>query len=294
LPRKSVLKPEPTGAEPVSIARPMLQRLATAGILTPIAVYVVLYLPTAYFALLMAVVVCLGAYEWSGFIGLRRAFWRWTYVSVVAVCLLSSWFVIAPTWNLVLLAIAAVWWIVVALVLPRIGQVETNSRIEPWLILVGLVVLVPPWIALMRLHDLGYAGPWLVMSLMMLIWIADSVAYFSGRRWGRRKLAPVLSPGKTWAGVYGALIGALLWGSLLVVHLSLSPSGSLLLLLLCASTALLSIVGDLFESLLKRRRGLKDAGSMLPGHGGVLDRIDSMTAAAPLFALGLLWLEKGL
>jgi phosphatidate cytidylyltransferase len=104
----------------------------------------------------------------------------------------------------------------------------------------------------------------------------------------------VLSPGKTWAGVYGALIGALVWGLLLVAHLPLSPGGGLLLLLLCASTALLSIVGDLFESLLKRRRGLKDAGSILPGHGGVLDRIDSMTAAAPLFALGLLWLEKGL
>lgn len=272
----------------------MLQRLATAGVLTPIVVYVVLYLPTAYFALLMGALVCLGAHEWSGFIGLRRAVWRWTYVAAVAACLLSSWFVIAPVWNVVLLAIAVVWWVVVALMLTRIGHVQTTSAIEPWLIPVGLLVLVPPWIALMRLHDLGYAGPWLVMSLMMLIWIADSVAYFSGRRWGRRKLAPVLSPGKTWAGVYGALIGALVWGLLLVAHLPLSPGGGLLLLLLCASTALLSIVGDLFESLLKRRRGLKDAGSILPGHGGVLDRIDSMTAAAPLFALGLLWLEKGL
>jgi phosphatidate cytidylyltransferase len=272
----------------------MLQRLATAGVLTPIVVYVVLYLPTAYFALLMGALVCLGAHEWSGFIGLRGAVWRWTYVAAVAACLLSSWFVIAPVWNVVLLAIAVVWWVVVALMLTRIGHVETTSAIEPWLIPVGLLVLVPPWIALMRLHDLGYAGPWLVMSLMMLIWIADSVAYFSGRRWGRRKLAPVLSPGKTWAGVYGALIGALVWGLLLVAHLPLSPGGGLLLLLLCASTALLSIVGDLFESLLKRRRGLKDAGSILPGHGGVLDRIDSMTAAAPLFALGLLWLEKGL
>jgi phosphatidate cytidylyltransferase len=278
----------------LSIARPMLQRLLTAGVLTPIVVYVVLYLPTAYLAFLLGALVCLGAHEWSGFIGLRRPAWRWIYVAAVAACLLLSWFLIAAVWNLVLLAIAALWWVAVALTLTRIDHVEATSAIDLWLIPVGLLVLVPPWIALVRLHDLGYAGPWLVMSLLMLIWIADSVAYFSGRRWGRRKLAPVLSPGKTWAGVYGALIGALLWGLLLVAHLPLSASGGALLLLLCAATALLSIVGDLFESLIKRRRGLKDAGSILPGHGGVLDRIDSMTAAAPLFALGLLWLEKGL
>ena len=278
----------------MSIARPMLQRLATAGVLTPIVVYVVLYLPTSYLALLMGALVCVGAHEWSGFIGLRRVSWRWIYVAAVALCLLVSWFVLQSSWNLSVLAIAAAWWVGVAVALTRIGPIESTSAVDAWLVPVGLLVLVPPWIAMMRLHALGDVGPWLVMALMMLIWIADSVAYFSGRRWGRRKLAPALSPGKTWAGVYGALIGAILWGALLVAWLGLSPGGGLLLILLCASTAVLSIVGDLFESLLKRRRGLKDAGSILPGHGGVLDRIDSMTAAAPLFALGLLWLEKGL
>lgn len=278
----------------MSIARPLRQRLVTAGILTPCVVAVVLYLPTSYFAVLMGAIVCLGAFEWSGLVGLRSVPLRSAYVLLVAACLLLSWFAFAPAWNLGLLAIAGAWWIAVAMLLAEIDHTAPISGLDARLIPVGLLVLVPPWVALVRLHSVGDAGPWFVMALMMLIWIADSAAYFSGRLWGRRKLAPLLSPGKTWAGVYGALVGAVVWGAVLVALLRLSSGAGMLLVLLCASSAMLSIVGDLFESLLKRRRGIKDAGSILPGHGGVLDRIDSMTAAAPLFALGILWLGKGL
>jgi phosphatidate cytidylyltransferase len=276
----------------LSIARPLRRRLATAGVLTPLIFIAVLHLPTAYFALLMGAIVCVGAFEWCGFIGLRSALARWAYLALVGICLLLSWFVLPSAINLALLILAAVYWFAVTLALTRVRNVQPVSGIDLWLIPIGLLVLVPPWIAMVRLHGFGAPGPWFVIALMMLIWIADSTAFFSGRRWGKRKLAPVLSPGKTWAGVYGALIGALLWGAVLVLMLRLSPASAVLLLPLCAATALLSIVGDLFESLLKRRRGLKDAGAILPGHGGVLDRIDSMTAAAPLFALGLLWLEN--
>ncbi|MGB5831845.1 MAG: phosphatidate cytidylyltransferase [Thiohalocapsa sp.] len=276
------------------IAHPLQQRLATAGVLTPVVILAVLFLPTAYFSILMGAVVCLGAFEWSGLIGLQLDASRWAYTALVAIGLGLLWFAAVPVWDLYVLAVAGAWWVATALALTRIRDVVPKSGFDAWLIPVGLVVLVPPWVAIVRLHRLDHDGPWLVLALMMLIWIADSVAYFSGRRWGRRKLAPVISPGKTRAGVYGALIGAALWGSILVLLLKLSPVSGAFLVLLCVLAALLSVVGDLFESLLKRRRGLKDAGSILPGHGGVLDRIDSMTAAAPLFALGLIWLEKSL
>jgi phosphatidate cytidylyltransferase len=127
----------------------------------------------------------------------------------------------------------------------------------------------------------------LVLTLLVLIWIADSGAYFAGRRWGRRKLAPVVSPGKTREGVYGALAGGLAWGGLAGWWLGLSAGRAAGLVALCLATVLASVVGDLQESLLKRRRGLKDSGRLLPGHGGVLDRIDSLTAGAPVFAVGL-------
>jgi len=278
----------------LSIASPLQQRLVTAGVLTPAVVVAVLLLPTAYFALLMAIVVCLGALEWAEFVGSDARGWRWFYVALVGACLLLLWFIVPRAWDIVVLALAALWWVATAGRLTRVDEVQPTTDVSLGLVPIGLVVLVPPWIAIVGLHAVADNGPWLVLSLMMLIWIADSVAYFAGRQWGHRRLAPALSPGKTLAGVYGALIGASAWGALLVPLLNLPLGRGLLLVLLCALTAALSVVGDLYESLLKRRRGLKDAGSILPGHGGVLDRIDSMTAAAPFFALGLFWLERGL
>lgn len=284
----------PRESEALSIASPLRQRMITAGVLTPAVVLAVLFLPTGYFALLMAAVVCLGALEWADFIGVGTRVERWLYVALVGICLLLLWFVVPPAWERFFLLLAVFWWIAVARSLTKVRKVEPNAGTTLMLVPSGLAVLVPPWIAIVGLHANTDNGPWLVLALMVLIWIADSVAYFSGRRWGQRRLAPALSPGKTLAGVYGALIGAGVWGLLLVSLLGLPLGRGLLLVLLCVLTAALSVVGDLYESLLKRRRGLKDAGSILPGHGGVLDRIDSMTAAAPFFALGLFWLERGL
>lgn len=130
-------------------------------------------------------------------------------------------------------------------------------------------------------------GPLLVLSLLLLIWGADIAAYFAGRRWGRAKLAPVLSPGKTWVGCYAALVTGGCVGLGVALWLGVELGQGLALVSICVLTAAVSIVGDLFESLLKRHRGLKDSGQLLPGHGGMLDRIDSMIAAAPVFTLGL-------
>ena len=284
----------PSEAELSQIAGALKQRLATAGLLIPVIVLAVLLLPTPTFALLMGLIAALAAWEWAGLMGLPGQTQRVAYAVLVVTCLWLLWFAAPRAWDPYWFLLAALWWVGMTVVLIRTSSVERKSGPDPVLIPVGLLVLVTPSIAIIRLHAQGDSGPGLVLALMMLIWIADSAAYFAGKRWGKRKLAPALSPGKTWAGLYGGLIAAGLWGALLVLMLGLAPGQGFLLVALCALTALLSVVGDLLESLLKRQRGLKDAGALLPGHGGVLDRIDSMTAAAPLFVLGLLWLENGL
>jgi phosphatidate cytidylyltransferase len=141
-------------------------------------------------------------------------------------------------------------------------------------------------VAILALHQNGEEGPLLLLFLLVLIWVADSGAYFAGHRWGKRKLAPVISPGKSWEGVYGALVGASLCGAVLAWYQQ-DEAGALWLIPVSVVTVAISVVGDLFESILKRRMDMKDSGNLLPGHGGMLDRIDSLTAAAPVFALGL-------
>ena len=148
------------------------------------------------------------------------------------------------------------------------------------------MVLLPTWLALVLLRHLG---PWALLGIMALVWIADIAAYFTGRAFGRRKLAPQISPGKTWEGAYGAVAGVLIYG--LAVYF-LAGSAVILPVLLLIPTLLVltavSIIGDLFESLLKRQAGIKDSSQLLPGHGGILDRIDSLTSTLPLVTL--LWL----
>ena len=150
-------------------------------------------------------------------------------------------------------------------------------------------MLIPAWASVVALHGVDPGGPQLVISLLILVSVADSGAYFAGRHWGRVKLAPAISPGKTREGVYGALAGSVIF-ALLLAWFRPETGHPALLVLLCLAVTLISVAGDLFESLLKRQAGVKDSGKLLPGHGGVLDRIDSLTAAAPLYLLGLLHL----
>lgn len=268
-------------------------RMLTAGLLAPLVIAAVLMLPTAWFAGLMALFVGLAAWEWSGLAGFDSALARAGYVLSTLICLLLLWDAAPRGLDAFLLACAALWWLALLVRLGLIHRIEPAPPTEPLLLLLGLLVLSAPWLALVHLHGLQGDGPFLALSLLLLIWIADTAAYFSGRRFGRAKLSALLSPGKTRIGVYGGILAAALWGGVLALALGLPVVKGSLLVLICVVTAVMSVVGDLFESLLKRRRGIKDAGSLLPGHGGMLDRIDSTTAAAPIFALGLIWLIGG-
>ena len=275
-------------------ASKLRQRTLTALLVVPLPVMTVLLLPTPYLALCLGLVLIPAAWEWSAMTGIVSHAGRLTYVAAVVLCLLILWQPPLRQWYMHMIAAAVVFWSAVAFLLFRLRTVERKSGPDPMMSAVGLVVLMGPWLAIVHLHAHSSAGPYQVLFLLVLIWVADTLAYFTGRRWGRKKLAPLLSPGKTRAGVYGALAGAGLCGVLLGWSLGLPPGYMVLLVALCILAALVSMIGDLFESLVKRSRDLKDSGHLLPGHGGVLDRIDSLTAAAPLFTLGILWLDAQL
>jgi phosphatidate cytidylyltransferase len=266
-----------------------VQRLVTALVLIPLVVAGVLFLPTLYLALILAAVVLLGGLEWTRLSGIHSLPGKGLYLLLLASALwLAHRYVGSALPAKLFFLGAGIWWLAVTLFLFRVRELGAgDNRFYPQQALVGFLVLVPAWTAITTLHAAGEIGPQLVVFLLVLIWVADSGAYFSGLRWGRIKLAPVVSPGKTREGLYGALAGAVLCGGLLFWLLG-AETGLLVAVLLSVITALFSVVGDLLESVFKRKAGIKDSGNLLPGHGGVLDRIDSLTAAAPLFLLGLL------
>ena len=264
------------------------QRILTALILIPLVVWAVLQLPTHWFAVLLAVLVLMGAWEWSNLAGLDAPMARSLYVSLLALALWLAWWWHAQPLAQGVLALACVGWV---LALAWIGRPDFARAQRLFKAVVGFWVLVPAWLGLVLLHGHPGPGPQLVLFLMVLIWVADSGAYFAGRRWGHTKLAPRVSPGKTWEGVYGALAACALVALLGAWWMEGSVRELISFLLICLVTILFSIAGDLLESLMKRQRGIKDSGRLLPGHGGVLDRVDSLTAAAPVFVLGLYWTE---
>jgi phosphatidate cytidylyltransferase len=263
------------------------QRTLTALALAPLVLAATLWLPTGWLALALALVVFLGAWEWTTLAGVTRPLARLGYLGVLTLGFAALWQVHLAGWGPYLIAPVVLGWVGVALYLAGVSEVSCAEGADLGLLALGLPVLLVPWLALLDLDAVQPHGPLLVLCLLLLIWAADIAAYFAGRRWGRVKLAPVLSPGKTRAGGYAALAAAAACGVVLAWWLRVGLGAGLALVLICVVTAVASVAGDLFESLLKRRRGLKDSGRLLPGHGGILDRIDSMTAAAPVFTLGL-------
>lgn len=268
------------------------QRFLTALILIPLVVAGVLLLPSLWVGLVVALVILLGSGEWCRLSGIEICLAHSPYILLVALVIYGSALLLQdPAWSAALLNAATLWWFGVAAVLlrwRRSGLKVALSGVSYWQLLFGLCTLVPAWAALVFLHSRPENGPRLLLFLLVMIWVADSGAYFAGRRWGRLKLAPGISPGKTFEGVLGALVGVLICGFAWSLAMGYDLATGLGFSLLCLVTCVASIFGDLFESLMKRLRNLKDSGEILPGHGGVLDRIDSLTAAGPVFAAGLL------
>ena len=227
---------------------------------------------------LRAPLVLAGAWEWSAFPGFTDYSARLTYVAFVGICLVATWYVGVDNGRSDLMLYAALAWWGLALLWIALAPSKVNRATAA---LAGLFVLLPVWVALVRLHA---EGPQLLLFLLLLVVAADIGAYATGRLIGRVKLAPKVSPGKTWEGVGGGVLLALAVAWVASAWLDLAP---LPLLAVAVPTALVSVIGDLTVSMLKRNIGLKDTGRLLPGHGGVMDRIDGLIAAVPAYAAGL-------
>lgn len=262
------------------------QRLITALVLGALAAGGILWLPQAWFGVALIGIALAGAWEWGRLLALSWPVGRIGYcLLVLVVMVLALRWVDDQVFLFSVFMFSCGYWCVVLIWLGRyLARPERRASLCGWS-LAGLVTLTTPWVALMGMRAASDFGSPYVLFLVMLIWVADSGAYFAGRLWGRRKLVPLISPGKTWAGVYGALGGSLLFA--LGGGIALGVTRWPWFVAVCMVTVVFAIVGDLFESMLKRQHGAKDSGSLLPGHGGILDRVDSLTAAAPVFAAGL-------
>ncbi|ORU89665.1 MAG: hypothetical protein A6F71_01515 [Cycloclasticus sp. symbiont of Poecilosclerida sp. M] len=259
----------------------LVQRVLTALILIPIVVWLVMYAPDKVFVATLCVIFFVVGHEWAALSGLSQFWQKLAYAVVISSLLLASLFLDSEIVDNLIILMFLFWSIAVVLLIfaPRFLLNLGSSRFV--MMVLGIFVLQVTWLALYKLRVQTDNGHALLMYLLLLIWIADSVAYFAGRAFGKHKLAPVVSPGKSIEGMVGGLVACGVF-SFFVADM-VGYSASFLFLLLSVTVVFVSVYGDLFESLLKRRAKVKDSGSILPGHGGVLDRIDSLTAASPFF-----------
>ena len=267
-------------------------RIGTALVLMPLVLGITVFGTHALFAGMCAVIILAGIWEWAGLAGIRDRRRKAFMVVLTALLLTVCYRNIDSSMTLYIVGSSLAWW-VLALVL--IVRRQHGRNFSPGLMLqtgIGFIVLVPAWVSLVALHaDPDLRGPVLVTCLLVVIWSADSGAYYVGQRWGRHKLASQVSPGKTREGLYAALGCGLFAAVICYLALQLTSYEFILFLLVSLITTAVSIVGDLAESMMKRSGGVKDSGGLFPGHGGALDRIDSLTAAAPVFFSGVLLLE---
>lgn len=269
-------------------------RVITAIVLATLFLTALFGLPPAGFSALLAGVVGYAAWEWSGLAGLigpvqRSAFVASILISLLAIALIDSQAGMRYGATLALLVMACVWWFVALWWMrgyPDSARLWGSVRMRQ---LMGAWVLVPTWLSIhVLVHQME--GAKLVLAVILMVAAADIGAYFAGRRFGRHPLAPAVSPGKTWEGLFGGLLCTLLLA--FSIRLSFDfVAHWFWWLFLAGVTGLASVVGDLLESMVKRHRGVKDSGGALPGHGGLLDRVDGLTAALPVFTLSYLLLH---
>lgn len=271
------------------------QRVVTALIMAGLFLAGIALLPLPWLALIFGVLIAMGAWEWSRLAGWSAPPARALYVLFIVAALVALYYYcqlgLAPRREQVqpFLGLACLWWSLALLWVRSYPGSAVFWRSVPMRSLLGLLVLAPAWLSAVYLLSFPRGGG-LMVVLVLVVASADIGAYFCGRAWGRHKLAPVVSPAKTWEGFWGGVLACsvmalLLWTQLpnQQAHISLAA-----VVTVVVTMGLASVVGDLTVSMVKRESGVKDSGSLLPGHGGVLDRLDSICAAAPVFALGLL------
>ncbi|MFT5635430.1 MAG: phosphatidate cytidylyltransferase [Cognaticolwellia sp.] len=278
------------------------QRIITALILAPAAIWAIFYLSLINFAAVILVVMAIGAWEWGPLMGCASKRYRIAFVSITSILIAMLWYFLTldQLWQApkllteqanIVLWLAVAWWFLSAgltFVYPRCSAFWSSHRSVRGLF--GWLTLVPTWLAFMVLRTSeyqvdSYHGAQLLMFLFLMVWSADVGAYFVGKSIGKHKLLPNVSPGKTLEGFLGGVIFACIMVSIAGYFIDWSFEQYCIVIPVTILITTISVLGDLNESMFKRQAGVKDSGTILPGHGGVLDRIDSLTATAPIYAL---------
>jgi phosphatidate cytidylyltransferase len=269
----------------------LVTRIITGVVFGAAITGAILFAPSPVTAAILAVLWLAGVWEWAGFAKFEAA-GRVGYTGLFAVAMAIGWSLLGEQGLSLLLVAALAWWILALVLVVRYPR----SFSPVFVALAGIVVLLPSWALLVRLHRDGVLGAQLAFTLLIIVWAADVGAYAFGRLLGRTKLAPAVSPGKTWEGVAGALAGVAVYGIALswIAHAQSTPITTVFdsalgapVIVAMLALAALSVVGDLLESWMKRGAGVKDSSALLPGHGGILDRIDALTSTLPIAALAL-------
>ena len=257
-------------------------RILTALMLVAAFIPALFLLPNTYWALAMLVLSLVALYEWANMIKLSPT-QRNSYLITVAIAGLITVPLIEKMGfhgfffkSLLVFFVTSLFWIFIVPFWLKTRCVIRNKWV---MALLGLILILPLWLALICAKS---ADPWLLLALLATIWIADSAAYFTGKNFGKHKLAPNISPGKTWEGVWGALLGVTLFAAILLFGFDFYKAA---LFPLLWAVAILGVIGDLFESMMKRQANIKDSGDLLPGHGGILDRIDGIIPSLPIAIL---------
>jgi phosphatidate cytidylyltransferase len=263
------------------------QRVITALLITPFAIALILLTPTIALAVIIAFLCFVASWEWTRLAGMRSRPLRAVLMVFCGLLMIALWLSRGSLFWWGTIAVGVVWWFIAILWLKNYSFGASPTRENTAIKLVaGLVTVYPAWVALMQMHSQQTQFHTWALYALLLIWGADTFAYLSGRRWGKRKLAPHISPGKTTAGVWGALVGSAIVAAIGGWWLNVRGIQLVALVVLALISVLFSVVGDLFESVIKRHANVKDSGAMFPGHGGVFDRLDGVFAALPIFALG--------
>lgn len=264
------------------------QRLVSGVVLAAIVVAALIGLNSTGFAIAAAILFLLAGWEWAALTSFAEQPQRAIYCALLAVLMGLAWLILdSAVISGFLFIVVLIWLFLLAFLTVYSHSEGAPARWQLPLALSGLIFLLAAWIAFVKLHEI-HTG-WMFYLLLLCV-VADSMAYLVGKMWGKTKLAPDLSPGKTREGMLGGAAGVLALAVVVALWVGLPTFQAISFVLLSVLAGLVSVEGDLFESLIKREAGVKDSGKLLPGHGGVFDRFDSHIAAAPLFYLGLTWI----
>jgi len=268
-------------------------RIITASILIPFVIWSILYASTQGFTYGLAVVLFLATLEWNNFVAYKNKALGLLFSVVVTLSFLALEYIANFEYIQAIIYASLIWWLIS---LPLLFSFPFKSshllQQKPAKIIVGFIMLLATFLALDLLRNSVDYGVDYVIYFLVLIWVADSAAYFAGRAFGKHKLIPNVSPGKSWEGVAGAIVATIIAAIVALDILNITTEQSFWFVFITLITVIYSIIGDLSESMFKRMANVKDSGNILPGHGGILDRIDSLTSGLPVFIAGLWLMEK--